>query len=567
MRWFEKYPERLEYELRALEEAGFKPEIDEAERAAGRLVLAIKYRIGEAEHPLRVIFPADYPYFAFQVFAPSLSLTHHQDPYSKLLCFVADIESEWRTSDTVAKYLIEQLPKILAANEDRTTVREAREGAPATGYMAFAPNSVVMTGDWTLPPDQKRGTFLIGIEPGSNSNEVLRGAVLEVRDAEGRLLGEIDDRLKTFYKERVEGRWVRLPARPKSGDATAILAEALPNWPELRTPQFSGGPDVAGIIFPDEARYRELHDLWVFVVRRRDRMLPVHKGKRRPPGDQISIYLARPDRGSRSDLQARVSRLAALATKKIAIFGLGALGSMVAWQFGRAGIGQLVLIDHDTVQAGNMPRWLMGWSAAGLYKTHALAAYFRHHYPLVAVTPIVYRLGAADVALNLVEQIMAKSLDNTDLVIDCTVEFTVHHYLSSVAWERGIPYIWASGTPGSWGGIVGRAIRGKTQGCWKCFQGHRTDGIYPSPAQEEGPDIQPVGCFSPTFTGTGFDLDLVSLMAVRLATATLCSGINGGYPDFDWDIGIVDLWKDGRPIAPQWTTFTLTRHEGCDAHG
>jgi hypothetical protein len=89
---------------------------------------------------------------------------------------------------------------------------------------------------------------------------------------------------------------------------------------------------------------------------------------------------------------------------------------------------------------------------------------------------------------------------------------------------------------------------------------------YRVPNEEENADIQPIGCFSPTFTGAGFDLDEVSLTAVRMATATLCRGTPGGYPDFDWDVGVVNLWSNGRPIAPDWMMYRLERHQSCGNH-
>lgn len=570
MLWYDEYPERLEFELRALREAGFSYEVDAEKRAGGQLVLTVKCRISDVEHPLTVIFPANYPYFAFQVIAPTLSLAHHQDPYSKLLCFVAQIDSEWNAgTDTVAKYLLERLPEVLRANEDGTAVAEAREGAPVTGYMDFAAGSLVITADWSLPADKQRGRLLIGVEKGSNPNALLRCAILEVHDLDGNLLGEAAPTIKTRYPDRFNGRWVRLVGPPKFTGPLQVLAEATSVWSELKRPIFAGGPDVVGIVFQDEARFKEMHDLWVFVVRRRDREVAPRGGKRLPPGDQITYYLARPDRGGRDDIQTRIPRLKAMASKKASVFGLGALGSTVAWQLARAGIGRLNLIDHDFVQAGNIPRWMMGWTAAGFDKANVLASYIAQNYPFVEPIPISLKVGASmplDTPQDTYEKLITQALEGTNLIIDCTVEFTVQHFLSDLAWKRGIPYIWATGTPGSWGGIVGRAIQGKTPGCWRCFRHNQSEGAYPSPSSEEGPTVQPVGCFSPTFTGSGFDMDSVALGAVRLAISTLCIDVENGYPDFDWDVGIVNLWSDGRPIAAHWETFPLEKHKACDAH-
>ena len=51
--------------------------------------------------------------------------------------------------------------------------------------------------------------------------------------------------------------------------------------------------------------------------------------------------------------------LARLATKRVALFGLGGVGSYAAEALARSGIGHLVLVDHDTVSVSNINRQLM----------------------------------------------------------------------------------------------------------------------------------------------------------------------------------------------------------------
>lgn len=570
MIWFDELPERLEYELRQLDELGLAYCIDEERRAAGQLVLTVRYGIDGVEHPLLVIYPSGYPYFPFQVFADTLNLPRHQDPYSKVLCFIADAFSEWETSDTVGAFLRDRLPDVLRANAGDADVLEAREGAPASGYLHPTLGSLVVVAEGALPLDRNQGSMTIGFERGCDPNQLLRGAVLEVRARDGAVLAQAHPRIAARTQGSCTGRWVRLPARPRSSDATAVLEEAIAVWTDLRTPVIRGGPDVVGVVFQDEARYREFHDLWTFVVRRKDRAVAVRrKGQRLPPGDQYSVYLARADRGNRDDLVVRTPRLRPLAEKKAAVFGLGALGSTLAMQLARAGIGRLYLVDHDVVEAGNVPRWAVGWPALGWPKRDVMVQHIQQNYPFVEVQGSNLKVGSAlhkeDVGLD--TRILDSALENAHVVIDCTVEKTVHHFLSRLAWGRGVPYVWMSARAGGWGGFVGRTVPGPTAGCWTCFKHHQEANRYRIPSEEEGADVHPIGCFSPTFTGAGFDLDEVALMGTRMCAATLCRGEAGGYPDFEWDIGIVDLWRDGRPIAPDWERHRLERHPDCDAHG
>lgn len=561
MPWFEESPERLNFELRQLEEFGFPYEIDPERRSAGELALTVRCPIDGAEHPLRVVYPAAYPFFPFQVHAPTLELAHHQDPYAKTLCFVARIDSEWVTTDTIGVFLRDRLPEVIKANCGDPEVQEAQEGAPATGFLIPMPGSLVITGDLGVSDQITRGSLMLGFEAGSNPNELFRGVVLEIRDLSGESLGSAPATLARRIGGRCEGRWVRFSQRPQTTDPIKVLEEAIAVWPELRQPFFRGGPDVIGIVFKDDARYREKHDLWTFLIRRKERdVVARRKNKRLPPGNTYTVYLARADRGAQDDVGARVPRVKALATKKAAIFGLGALGSTVAVQLAKAGIERLHLVDYDYLQAGNLPRWAVGWPGLGRQKVDVLISHIQQNYPFVQVVGSNFKIGAPGIDET------EKALDAANIIIDCSVELTVHHYLSHVGWTRGLPYVWMSATAGGWGGIVGRSWGGSSDGCWKCFKYHQTAGQYRIPSEEEGADIQPVGCFSPTFTGTGFDLDLIALAGVRLSIATLCKGTTNGYPDFDWDIGIANFWSDNRPIAGDWEVHRLVRHPNCDEH-
>ncbi len=63
--WWEKYPERLEFEIRELEQAGILYEIDEAKKADGKLVITLFHTIQEKEAKLIATYPDEYPYFRF----------------------------------------------------------------------------------------------------------------------------------------------------------------------------------------------------------------------------------------------------------------------------------------------------------------------------------------------------------------------------------------------------------------------------------------------------------------------------------------------------------------------
>jgi molybdopterin/thiamine biosynthesis adenylyltransferase len=362
----------------------------------------------------------------------------------------------------------------------------------------------------------------------------------------------MDPAIAKRYQKRIRGRWLRLDKPPRSNSG-GPLEDAINTAASVKSLRLDSNMDVLGLIFPEESSYQNVIENWIFTVRASSWV-------------KSGIYsLARSESVNLGIIKARVPSLNPLADKKVLLIGIGAIGSMIAWQLARSGVGTLNLIDQDFVQTGNLPRWMLGLPAVGYGKAQVMADYLKSSYPFVEINYHEYRLGspAVDHMLALVPL-----LQNADLVIDATAERCVSHLLSDLCQDANVPYLWATGTQGGRGGVVGRVVPGKTEGCWTCYQHLIGDGTIVPPSAEDIPNIQPKGCFHPTFTGTGFDMDNVSVAASRLAVSTLCKGGEDAYPDMSWDVAVLDLWnKDGKPFVPQWTEYQLHRHSECKGHG
>lgn len=61
-----------------------------------------------------------------------------------------------------------------------------------------------------------------------------------------------------------------------------------------------------------------------------------------------------------------------LRNAKVAVAGLGGLGSNIAVMLARSGVGHLLLVDHDVVDVTNLNRQMYGISHIGKPKTQAL---------------------------------------------------------------------------------------------------------------------------------------------------------------------------------------------------
>lgn len=80
------------------------------------------------------------------------------------------------------------------------------------------------------------------------------------------------------------------------------------------------------------------------------------------------------------DLQKKIS------SAKVAVCGLGGLGSNIAIALARAGVGQLHIIDFDRVDISNLNRQQYFAEQVGLYKTEALSENLHRIAPYCKIT-------------------------------------------------------------------------------------------------------------------------------------------------------------------------------------
>lgn len=125
-------------------------------------------------------------------------------------------------------------------------------------------------------------------------------------------------------------------------------------------------------------------------------------------------------------------RLAALT---VAIVGCGGTGGMVAQQLALAGVGRLLLVDHDRIEESNRNR-LVGASPAdalrGAPKVWALGRYLRRLAPDVPVTAL---------ACSVYDQRHATAIASADLLVGCTDNEGSRLHLNALALQHLLPYV------------------------------------------------------------------------------------------------------------------------------
>jgi molybdopterin-synthase adenylyltransferase len=149
-----------------------------------------------------------------------------------------------------------------------------------------------------------------------------------------------------------------------------------------------------------------------------------------------------------------------LAAARVAICGIGALGSMVSERLCRMGVGYIRLIDRDWVEFDNLPRQALFTNQDAMdIRPKAIAACERLHAinPECSLEPIVEDVSYA----NALER-----LRGVDCIVDGTDNFETRYLINDVSLKLGVPWVH--------GGIVGASgqcmafVPGKTA-CFRCL--------------------------------------------------------------------------------------------------
>ena len=123
----------------------------------------------------------------------------------------------------------------------------------------------------------------------------------------------------------------------------------------------------------------------------------------------------------------------------VAVFGLGGVGSYAAEILARSGVGELTLVDQDTLSLTNINRQLYALSSTvGEYKAEAAARRCRDINPGLRVHPLCATYDAAHR-----EEFFSRKFD---YIVDCIDLVSCKLDLIQQARLRGIPILSALGT-------------------------------------------------------------------------------------------------------------------------
>lgn len=225
-----------------------------------------------------------------------------------------------------------------------------------------------------------------------------------------------------------------------------------------------------------------------------------------------------------------VAGQAAVATARVLLIGAGGLGCPAALYLAGAGVGELILVDPDTVESSNLHRQIAYREAdVGQPKARALAATLRALNSDVRVREHVLAAG---------EAWLAAQVPGVTLVLDCSDNFATRESVNRACHAAGVPLISGAAIRQE-GQLAVFDFRQPESPCYGCLYG---DG--------EGPDTlcSESGILGPVVGTVG---TLQAHLALRLL-----SGADVG--------GVLHLF-DGATMS--WRQLRLRRDPGCRVCG
>jgi molybdopterin/thiamine biosynthesis adenylyltransferase len=227
---------------------------------------------------------------------------------------------------------------------------------------------------------------------------------------------------------------------------------------------------------------------------------------------------------------------AALAKAKVVLIGIGGIGTPALQYLAGAGVGTLVVVDDDTVEASNLQRQtIFREDDIGRRKAELAEVWVREFDPELEASWVLDRVTAENAAATIA---------GADLALDGCDNFATRLAVSDACVAAGVPLL--SAAVGRFQGQVG-AFAGHLpdQPCYRCYVGDAFDADDCDTCAEDGMLGAMAG-----WTGT-----FAALQAIRVLLAP-----TGGMGEPQW--GKLHL-LDG--LKPGIRTLSVAKDPACKA--
>lgn len=122
-----------------------------------------------------------------------------------------------------------------------------------------------------------------------------------------------------------------------------------------------------------------------------------------------------------------------ILASRVLVVGVGGLGSPVAMYLASAGVGTLILADHDTVEISNLQRQIIHTTERlGMLKAESGRQAIHALNPTIEVQVLTDRMNDAS---------LDDTVDRVDLVVDCTDNFATRHAINRACVRHRVPLV------------------------------------------------------------------------------------------------------------------------------
>lgn len=202
-----------------------------------------------------------------------------------------------------------------------------------------------------------------------------------------------------------------------------------------------------------------------------------------------------------------------LYTKRVLILGCGAIGSDIAIELAKSGVGHLGLIDSDKLRPGHVIRHGAPLIWVGMSKVAAIEGTIKWYVPSAGITAVKAR------SWDPLE--LSGVIGASDLVIDATATPAFTMLLADLCTGMRRPLLAAYALRQAEVGLV-RLYRPGTDPCPYCFEFRAEPGwVDPRIPRRDDAEFYETGCADPTSVAAAADVVATANVAARIALRLL----------------------------------------------
>jgi ubiquitin-like modifier-activating enzyme 5 len=154
--------------------------------------------------------------------------------------------------------------------------------------------------------------------------------------------------------------------------------------------------------------------------------------------------------------------------KRVAVVGIGGVGSVAAEMLTRCGVGGLLLYDYDRVELANMNRLFFRPEHAGMTKTDAAVRTLNEINPDVSLESYTMNITTVEGYESFVRSITgADGASRVDLILSCVDNYEARMTINQAALELGQTWMESGVSEDAVSGHIQLLVPGETA-CFEC---------------------------------------------------------------------------------------------------